>query len=164
MESIIRWILSNVFLWTAVLAVIIGLFKSQKHGGVCNRVLRQLFFWFAGIAFLWSGAMHLLMPHFTAAQIGWQNSPFQVEVGLANLSICLLGFMAFAARNRLLHLAVILALGIFSVGAGLGHIYQLLALHNDASSNAGTIMYTDIIVPLVMLIVWFGSRSSPARY
>ncbi len=162
MQAVIRWVLSNVFLWTAVLAVVIGLIKKKNQLGACSNILQQLFFWFAGLAFLWSGAMHLLMPAFTAAQIGWQDSPFQFEVGLANLSICLLGFMATFVRNRWFHLGVILALAIFSVGAGLGHVYQTIVQHDHASSNSGSILYTDIVVPLFMLVIWFGAKSLEA--
>ena len=52
-------------------------------------------------------------------------------------------------------MGVILSIGIFTVGAGFGHVYQMLTEHNTAISNSGLIMYTDIIVPSIMLFLWF---------
>jgi hypothetical protein len=158
MQAIIKWILTNVFLWTAVVAIIIGWFQQSTQLNRSALVLRQLLLWFGGIAFFYSGSMHVFFADFTAEKIGWANSPFQFEVGLANFSAALICLMAYFQPHRYYWLATILSLAIFSCGAGFGHVYQLLYHHNHAGSNSGTILYTDILVPLIMLGLWFFSR------
>jgi len=158
LTSIITWFLSNVFTWTPLLAILIGICRTPPiNTNKYANTLRHLFLWYAGIAFLWSGIFHLLMPAFTAAKIGWANSPFQLEVGLANLSIAVLGFMAFFKKDSYFWLGVILALAVFSVGAGINHAYLFIYANDHAIDNAGVLMYTDIIAPFVMLFLWFKS-------
>lgn len=164
MNVIITWICANTFTWTAVLAVILGVLKTPKHG--LNRpanTLRYLFFIYVGVAFTWSGLMHLFLPTFTAHSIGWATSPFQYEVGLANLSIAILGFMASFKFHRYFWLATILEIIFFAVGAGIGHIYQLKTMHDHATSNAGPLLYTDLFVPILMLIIWFFAKRDEAK-
>ena len=160
MANIIIWVLENIFLSTALLAVILGVLRKSKHRNYSESILRQLFLWFVCIAFLYSGLMHLVFGDFTAAKIGWRPSPFQFEVGLANLNISVLGLMAFLKANRYFWLGAIASLSLSSVGAGLGHIYQLLAYHNYAQSNSGSVLYTDIIVPIVMFILWLRTKDN----
>lgn len=152
---IIKWILENVFFWTAILGFILGfIIKNPKYTPTAN-ALRLMFFWYVGISYVYSGIMHIFFGEMTAASIGWAQSPFQFEMGLANWSIALLGFMAYSKPDRYFQLGVLLALAIVSIGAGLGHIYQVMANHDQATSNAGTTLYIDIIGPIVMLILWW---------
>ncbi len=157
-ESIVTWLIANVFTWMAILAIALGCLKKPVGMNRYENTLRYLLLWFCGIAFTWSGIMHLCLPNLTAAKIGWAPSPFQFEVGLANLSVAVLGFMAYAKPERFFALTVILATAVFTVGAGAGHIYQIVTAHNHAESNAGAILYTDILVPLIMLVYWMLSK------
>ncbi len=158
MQAIIKWVLTNFFLWPAVVAIIIGSLQKSTHLNRSALILKQLLLWFGGIVFLYSGSMHLFFANFTAQKIGWANSPFQFEVGLANFSAALICLMAYFRPHRYYWLATIFSLIIFSSGAGFGHVYQLLYYHNHAASNSGTILYADIFVPLIMLVFWFFSR------
>ena len=47
-----------------------------------------------GVTGLWAGTSHVFFAATAAAHIGWQTSPFQFEVGVANLGI---GVSAIAA-------------------------------------------------------------------
>jgi hypothetical protein len=37
---------------------------------------------------------------------------------------------------------------IFTLGAAVGHVVQMVSAHNFAPGNAGPIFYTDIIIPV----------------
>ena len=137
-----------------------GLSKKASGYELLREYLTLFALWFCGIAFTWFGIMDLCLPNLTAAKIGWAPSPFQFEVGRANLSIAVLGFVVYAKPERFCTLAVILVAAVFSVGAGAGHIYQIVTAHNHAESNAGAILYTDILVPLIMLVYWLLSKSA----
>ena len=40
-----------------------------------------------GVSGLWAAVFHLFFPAIAAADIGWEVSPFQFEVGMADLAI-----------------------------------------------------------------------------
>lgn len=155
MDIIIEWLLENVFFWTAVLGFCLGFILKNSKYSKCENALRLMFFWYVGLSFTYSGIMHILLGPMVAASIGWTQSPFQFEVGLANLSVAALGFMACFKPERYFQLGAMIALSIFSIGAGVGHVYQLLTQHDHAIDNAGTTLYIDIIAPLVMLVLWW---------
>lgn len=160
MEKAIYWLLANFFTWMAAVGLVQGLLTNTQSRSRYDNVLRCLFLWYVGLAFTFSGVMHIFLGDLTAKQIGWANSPFQFEIGLANWSIAILGFFSFFNTNRSVWLVSILALIIQSTGAGFGHVYQLLVNNNHAVSNAGLIMYTDLFVPLIMLGIWFKAEAT----
>lgn len=158
MGIIIKWFLENVFFWTAILGFCLGFIVKNPRYNKCENTLRLMFFWYVGLSLTYSGMMHIFFGSTTAASIGWAQSPFQFEVGLANWSLAALGFIAYFKPKRSFQLGAIIALSIFSIGAGLGHIYQTLSQHDHAVANAGTTLYIDIIAPLVMFILWYKTK------
>jgi len=155
-NSIIKFILSDFSLWTPIVAILIGIYANYKnHNGLSFNILRYLLFFVAGLQGLYTAIMHIFFGDFTSAQIGWQPSPFEFEVGLANLSYAFIGFIAFFKKDFGLWLGVVGGLSVFLIGAGFGHIYQLVAHANHAGSNSGVILYTDIIVPIIMIILLY---------
>jgi len=101
---------------------------------------------------LWAFFCHVLIPDETAASIGWAPSPFQYEVGVANLGIALGSFYA-AFSNFQARAAIAIAAGCFLAGAGIGHIVEIVEDLNFAPGNAGPIMITDFLTPVVVLVL-----------
>src|SRR3954469_9520986 len=91
--------------------------------------------------------MHCFFGRMAAAFIGWADSPFQLEVGMASLGFSVVGFLA-AFRSFDLRLAALLSNGIFLLGAAAGHVYQIVTAHNFAPGNSGVVLYTDVFMPL----------------
>lgn len=85
------FVLRNV---TAVLFVIALLVASLDRSRP-NRFLAWLLLLTVGIGGLWSGFFHTVYPEVAARFIGWQDSPFQFEVGMADLSYGVAGCVAF---------------------------------------------------------------------
>jgi hypothetical protein len=52
-------------------------------------------------------------------------------------------------RSFDLRLAAIVGPALFLLGAAGGHIYQIAKAGNFAPGNAGVILYTDIMIPLI---------------
>jgi hypothetical protein len=109
--------------------------------------------WLIGINGIILGSGHLFQPGPVAASIGWASSPFQWEVGLANVAIGVLGITA-SAFDRDYTLAAILAFSIFMVGAAVGHIRSMVREHNFAPGNAGYFFWYDIIVPALLIALY----------
>jgi len=121
---------------------------------VIDRLLRYLLLFPIGLQGLWAAFFHIFFPGVTAEAIGWAPSPFQYEVGVANLGIGLAGiyaaFKGFEAR-----LAVAIASGCFLIGDGIGHIRNIIEAGDLAPGNAGPIMVTDFLTPIAILALLF---------
>ena len=155
MESVIRFIIADVPLWGPILAIILGFISYWRGKTPLAEGLLLYLLLFMGIQGLWGFLFHVFFPAFTSQQIGWARSPFEYEIGIANLSYGVLGLMSFFKKDRGMWLASTVAISIFLFGAGLGHVYQLVALGNKAPSNAGIILYMDLIVPIIMMsLLW----------
>ena len=115
-----------------------------------------------GVQSLWAFACHLFIPEQTAAAIGWKTSPFQYEVGVANLGIGIASlyaaFAGFGARAAV----AIMATG-FLGGAAIGHIRDIASSGDLAPGNAGPILFTDVLTPIAIIVLLLMSqRSTPA--
>jgi len=117
-----------------------------------------------GVMYLVNFVFHVFFGQMSAAFIGWADSPFQFEVGTASLGFAVVGFLA-AFRSFDLRLGAVIAPSIFTLGAAVGHAYQMATAGNFAPGNAGVIFYTDIIIPLFgFLLLWLQYRlGRPAR-
>jgi hypothetical protein len=134
--------------------------RPHKSGFAVDRLLRYLFLFPLGLQGLWAFVGHVFFAERAAASIGWANSPFQYEVGVANLGLALACFYAafagFEAR-----LAAALAAASFLIGAGVIHIVDIIDTGNFAPGDAGPIMFTDFITPVVVLVLLYLATWKP---
>ncbi|MGD9722066.1 MAG: DUF6790 family protein [Pirellulales bacterium] len=120
----------------------------------------------AGFTGLYTFVFHVFFPASAAAHIGWATSPFQYEVGMADLTIGVLGVLAF--RGSLgFRLATTLAAITWLGGDAVGHVRQIVEAQNFAPGNAGSWLWVDILVPLVMAVslaaCWRQTHAAPRR-
>ena len=159
MESAIRLLLGHLDLCTALVALLIGVLKSRKHwtrGRWAESTLISVAFWVMGIYGTYGFFLHLLFGDFIATQIGWPNSPFQYEVAYANRTIGILGFSSVWLKRRDYLVASMVAYGSWFFADGVGHIVSLVQSGNTAVDNTGTILFTDLLMPLIVaLLVWW---------
>jgi hypothetical protein len=80
------------------------------------------------------------------------DTPFQYEVGVANLGLGLASIYA-AFRGFEARLAVAIAAAGFLIGAGIIHIVDIMGKGNLAPGNAGPILVTDFLTPVVILVL-----------
>ena len=103
-----------------------------------------------GISNLINFVFHVFFGDTAAKFIGWDNSPFQAEVGFASLGIGIAGVIAFKASLPF-RFATFIPPAVFSLGAAGGHIYQMIAARNFSPGNVGLVLPSDIIIPVVGL-------------
>jgi hypothetical protein len=132
------------------------------RGFVIDRLSRYLFLFPLGIQGVWAFVGHVFFPERSAAAIGWATSPFQYEVGVANLGLGLAAIYA-AFRGFEARVAVGIAAACFLIGAGIGHVRDILATGNLAPGNAGPIMVTDFLTPtaIVVLLILASGKKRP---
>lgn len=164
MDGTIRFILGNftlTFLVIGLAASLVSLLRAQKPR-TAPIVVEALFFYFlmfsVGCSFLYNLVLHSFFGEMAARLIGWADSPFQAEVGFASLGFSAVGFMA-CWRSFDLRLAAIVGPALFLLGAAGGHIYQIVKAGNFAPGNAGVILYTDILIPVIgFALLWLQHR------
>jgi hypothetical protein len=164
-KATITFILANYSLTFFILGLIVSAAaiarsaKAADHALVVEKLLCWYVFFSIGIDNLYNFVMHVFFGEMSARFIGWANSPFQFEVGVASLGFAAVGLVA-AFRSFDLRLAAILGPGIFTLGAAAGHIQQMVTAHNFAPGNAGIIFWTDIGIPLFGFILLWLQRNS----
>ena len=146
----------------AVLLVIALVAATMRRGpeSAAERFLSWLLLLPIGLTGLWAGLFHVFLPETAAADIGWQSSPFQFEVGMADLAIGVTACLAFWCGLGF-KAAAVSAASIFLLGDAVGHVRQMLLAGNFAPGNAGVPFYMDIACPLlaiVLLVVAWGQR------
>jgi hypothetical protein len=164
METAIRFVLANFTLTFLVIGLVasgISLLLAPKPLS-STVVVEALFFYFLlfsiGFSFFYNFVMHTFFGEMSARFIGWEDSPFQLEVGFASLGFSVVGFLA-CFRSFDLRLAAVVGPALFLLGAAAGHAYQMVNAHNFAPGNAGIIFYTDIFIPLIgFALLWLQHR------
>ena len=122
----------------------------RRHGPAAVRFLSWILLLPIGVTGLWAGAFHVFFPATAAKLIGWDVSPFQLEVGMADLAIGATAVIAFW-RDLNFQAAAVSAASIFLLGDAVGHVKQMLIAGNFAPGNAGVPFYTDIICPVLAI-------------
>src|SRR5271170_765441 len=146
---IIGFLLQNLPALLFIVALLVA--AAQRHRGpVAERFLSWILLLPIGITGLWAGAFHVFFPATAAKLIGWEVSPFQLEVGMADLAIGATAVIAFW-RDLNFKAAAVSAASIFLLGDAVGHVKQMLIAGNFAPGNAGVPFYMDIICPVLAI-------------
>lgn len=152
--TIIRFLLSNYALSLSLIGFACAILSIFRHGSSPTRAVAfENFLAFyclfpIGVQFLYNFVMHVFFSKLAAQFIGWETSPFQQEVGFASLGFGVVGLLAFRGDFGL-RVAAVTGPALFFWGAAGGHIYQMVAHHNFSPGNAGVVLWTDILLPIV---------------
>ncbi len=167
-KATVTFVMSNYSLSFLLLGLIVSLVAISRFGNSIDQrlVIEKLLAWYVffsiGIDNFYNFVMHVFFGRMSAAFIGWADSPFQFEVGTASLGYAAVGLLA-AFRSYDLRLAAVLGPSIFTLGAAVGHIVQMVSAHNFAPGNAGIIFWTDIFIPLFGFALLWLQRGDTSR-
>jgi len=145
-----------IFLIVTVIGAILHLFLSKAEK-TKNRIFEVFLLWFlvimVGIGSIWAFMGHVFLSDTIAALIGWPaGNPFQLEVGIANLSYGILGILCWKFRDNF-WTATVIALSTFYLGDAYVHIINIMQTGNMAPGNAGFALYMDIIIPIIIIVL-----------
>ncbi|QBR71123.1 hypothetical protein CU048_07310 [Beijerinckiaceae bacterium] len=155
--SIIAFVFENFSAILFALALICAAIDRRRPAAA--RILSWLLLLPIGLGGLWAGFFHIAYPDVAAKFIGWKDSPFQFEVGMADLAFGVAGCVAFRASYGF-KAATVLVNAIFLLGDAIGHVHQMMAAGNFAPGNAGAVFYLDIILPVTTIILLLMSRGA----
>lgn len=136
-----------------ILSFLLHLFLS-KEPKTPLRVVRlfllyQLIFSVGIISFLSFYGL-TFMDEFVAWYSGWPACPFEQLLGNVNLAFGVLGILCIW-RGDDFWFATILGISIWLLGDAIFHLYDMIYNHNYTPGNVGVPLYTDIIIPVVLL-------------
>ncbi len=151
----IKFILSNV---PAICFVTVFALAAVTKNPVYfpARLLRWLLL-SIGIAYAWAGFFHIAFPHIAASSIGWQVSPFQFEIGVADASIGIVAIVSFW-RSLDFKGAVVGYMSLFSIGVAIGHFREAIFAGNMSTNNFGLLLIITLIHAVLLPVLYVMAR------
>ena len=147
-----------IFILTILVALLVILiskitFKPLNRERIVEIFLISFLVISVGFGSIWAFIGHFFLSAQVATNIGWApGSPFQSEVAFANLSIGVLGLLCYWIRDNF-WTATVISSSIFLLGAAYGHIVNMIHYSNYAPGNAGSVLYMDIIGPIILIVL-----------
>jgi uncharacterized membrane protein len=129
---------------------------------IASTYLLYLLFIYVGLMGLLTAYAHVFRPIETSASIGWSTSPYEYEVGMADLTVGALGVLCLWFRGNF-WLATAIANAVWLLGDAVGHIRQITINNNHAANNAGIFLVAEIVTPFLILFLALYTRSASAK-
>ncbi len=134
-----------------VVGVAAAIVQAARGKPFIEELLRWSLLMGVGVSGVYSGLGHIFLPDYSARLIGWEDSPFQFEVGCADLAIGVAGVLAFWGNSGF-RLAVAIVAAIFFGGDAIGHVRQMILEQNFAPGNAGSWFWIDVLLPVILMV------------
>lgn len=143
MADAIRFVLSHVPLIMFVAALVVAAVARHPEQ-YAARLLSWMLILSVGVEETWAGLFHIFFPHTAATSIGWQVSPFQFEIGVADLAIGLTAIASFW-RPRSFKAATVCYVTLFYAGVAIGHVREAVVSGNYSEDNFGLLLLITVI-------------------
>jgi len=135
-------------------------FSAKRRSGpttIVGTYLVYLLFIYVGLMGLFTAYYHVFRPLEASASIGWATSPFEYEVGMADLTVGVLGVLCVVFRGEF-WLATAIADAVWLLGDAVGHIREMTAHNNHAEYNGGIFLVFELAMPVLILGLVFYYR------
>jgi hypothetical protein len=153
--------LQVIFAVLALMAATIHLVVSPKQRSatvtIVGTYLLYLLFIYVGLMGLFTAYYHVFRPIEASASIGWSTSPYEYEVGMADLTIGVLGVLCLVFRENF-WLATAIADAVWLLGDAVGHVREMVFHNNHAENNAGIFLIFELAMPVLILGLVFCYR------
>jgi hypothetical protein len=126
--------------------------RRSRRGAIAATYLLYLLVIYVGLMGLLTAYAHVFRPLQTSASIGWSTSPYEYEVGMADLTVGVLGILCLWLRGNF-WVATAIANAVWLLGDAVGHIRQMVLNHDHAANNSGIFLITEITMPFVILFL-----------
>src|SRR5271163_1617567 len=137
-----------VFAVAAIVAASIHLALSARRrrsgAGIAETYLMYLLLIYVGLMGLLTAYAHVFRSAETSASIGWSPSPFEYEVGMADLTVGVLGVLCVWLRDNF-WLAAAIANAVWLLGDAVGHLRELVLNNNHAANISGIFLLARLV-------------------
>lgn len=160
----IRMILTNLPVILCIAAIAFAaLSRSDVHWS--HRYLSWILLLAVGFDSIWAGVFHVFFPAIASAQIGWEPSPFEYEVGIADIALGIVAVISFW-RSLSFQSAVAAYAILFYVGVSIGHFIQAFGHGDYAVDNFGLLLLLTVaralVLAILLVIAWNQTAVSEA--
>ena len=140
-------------------SVHLGFSAKRRRGAVTivGTYLIYVLFIYVGLMGLFTAYYHVFRPIEASASIGWATSPYEYEVGMADLTVGVLGVLCLVFRGDF-WLATAIADAVWLLGDAVGHIREIVVHNNRAENNAGIFLVFELAMPILILGLVFYYR------
>jgi hypothetical protein len=141
----------------ALIVSVLQLYSSHQKRSrqrVVEVVLRNLIVFMYGVGGIFAFLHQTFFANHAATFIGWATgSPFQYEVGIANLAFGVLGLLCFFYKE-LFWWATIIATTVLAWGSAIG-LHMHVGKHSDKIlAHLKMMAWSDFVFPLVILLLF----------
>jgi hypothetical protein len=126
--------------------------RRSSGAAIAGTYLIYLLFIYVGLMGILTAYAHVFRSAETSASIGWLPSPFEYEVGMADLTIGVLGVLCLWVRGNF-WLAAAIANAVWLLGDAVGHIREMTLHNNHAANNSGLFLLAEITTPILILFL-----------
>lgn len=144
-----------------LIALVGGYVQTRRHRDRLAVDVHMVWWmvWVVGVASIVGAGFHIFDGANVAEMIGYTrgNGGFQWENAMGDLAIGVVGIMAYWFRGNF-WLATIVVLTVQYLGDAAGHIYYWVVENNTRPYNIGLPLWTDIMLPIVIWILYLLSR------
>jgi hypothetical protein len=158
MVETIRFILSHIPVIMFIAALAVALLVKQPSYFPA-RLLCWMLLLSVGVEETWAGFFHVFFARIAAASIGWEVSPFQFEIGVADMAIGLTAIASFW-RPLPFKAATVLYVTLFYAGVAIGHVREAVAAGNFSGNNFGLLLLITVVKVFLLPALYVLVRKS----
>jgi len=158
MIEAIRLTLSHIPIIMFVAAIVVAALL-RKPEAFSARLLAWMLLLSVGIEETWAGLFHVFAPHLAASSIGWEVSPFQFEIGVADIAIGLTAIVAFW-RGDAFKAATICYVVLFYAGVAIGHFREAFLSNDFSGNNFGTLLLITVIKVFLLPALYLSTQKT----
>lgn len=134
-----------------LLPLILGYLHAKIDGRkMVHKIFQYYLFISVGIQGILTGFMQMTAPEIVADYVQWPNSPFLLELGMANASYGILGILSLWL-NQGWKAATAIGYSLFLLFTGIGHFVNIL-ISGIAPGDGGSFLWSDLLVPVMLFI------------
>lgn len=156
MVETIRFVLQHLPAIMFVVAFIVA-GSTDRQASFPIRLLSWMLLLSVGVEETWAGLFHVFFAKVAASSIGWQVSPFQFEIGVADLAI---GVTAIASFWRPLSFkaATVSYVTLFYAGVAIGHVREGVTANDYSGNNFGSLLLITVVKVFLLPALFFMVR------
>lgn len=94
------------------------------------------------------------MDEYIAQITNWPPCPFEQQMANVNLGYGVLGILSIWYRGKF-WMATVIGFSVWILSDGIQHVYHAIFKGNLSDGNIGVPLYTDFIIPIVLLILLY---------
>jgi hypothetical protein len=117
-------------------------------GNALDFLFKYYLFIGIGIQGVATGCLQIFRPDIVTQYVKWRESPYLLELGMANVSFGLLG-LAGVWLSRGWKLAAAHGYSLFLFLTGIGHLIEIFKI-GTTPGNAGAFLFSDLLVPICL--------------